>query len=298
MAYVLQFAPQDFVQHPAARHDPVPPVAAAEVPRPVVDQLADHPRRHAHRAHDLPAQRRPGRRPGRPAEGDATIGPDDTLGDGLLRPALSRWASQAMLEAADLVVAGKHTRDACRTNRRRATKAGAATPRRASTGRNHVDFVYNLIRGCNPAPGAWTTLNGQKIQIFDARKHPYRRFADVAGKIGEVSDVTDASFRVSAQGGAIEVLRARGADGKKVPGATSRARTGWRPGRCWAVSGPKKAVEHACDRAEHACDRTGERLRSVPEHACDRISRPSVAEKPAHVPPGAVPLECRSALTL
>ncbi len=38
------------------------------------------------------------------------------------------------------------------------------------------------------------------------------------GKIGEVSDVTDASFKVTAQGGSVEVLRARGADGKKVSG--------------------------------------------------------------------------------
>ena len=45
-----------------------------------------------------------------------------------------------------------------------------------------------------------------------------RRFADVAGKIGAVSAITDGSFRVSAQGGVIEVLRARGEDGKKVSG--------------------------------------------------------------------------------
>jgi hypothetical protein len=30
--------------------------------------------------------------------------------------------------------------------------------------------------------------------------------------------VTETSFRITAQGGAIEVLRARGADGKKVSG--------------------------------------------------------------------------------
>ena len=83
---------------------------------------------------------------------------------------------------------------------------------------HHVDFIYNLIRGCNPAPGAWTTLNGGKVQIFDARKHPFRRFADVVGKVGEVSDVTAGSFKVTAQGGLVEVLRARGADGKKVSG--------------------------------------------------------------------------------
>jgi methionyl-tRNA formyltransferase len=81
-----------------------------------------------------------------------------------------------------------------------------------------IDFVYDLIRGCNPAPGAWTTLNGQKVQIFDARKLVFRRYADVTGKIGEVCNVTEASFTVTAQGGAVEVLRARGADGKKLSG--------------------------------------------------------------------------------
>ena len=58
-----------FRQDPEARHDPVPPVAAAEVPRAVVDQLADHPRRDADRADDLPPDRRARRRPGGPAEG-------------------------------------------------------------------------------------------------------------------------------------------------------------------------------------------------------------------------------------
>ena len=75
-----------------------------------------------------------------------------------------------------------------------------------------------MIRGCNPAPGAWTTLNGKKVQIFDARKRVFRRFADVVGKVGEVSDVTDASFKITAQGGTVEVLRARGEDGKKMSG--------------------------------------------------------------------------------
>jgi methionyl-tRNA formyltransferase len=83
---------------------------------------------------------------------------------------------------------------------------------------HHVDAVYDLIRGCNPAPGAWTTFGGRKLELYDARKHRFRRFADVVGKVGEVSDVTDTSFKVTAQGGRIEVLRARAADGKKASG--------------------------------------------------------------------------------
>ena len=81
-----------------------------------------------------------------------------------------------------------------------------------------IDQVYNLIRGSNPAPGAWTTLGGKKMQIFDARKTVFRRFADVPGKIGEVTGVTSQSFKVTAQGGLIEVLKAKLEDGKKVIG--------------------------------------------------------------------------------
>ena len=40
----------------------------------------------------------------------------------------------------------------------------------------------------------------------------------LAGKIGEISAISESSFRVTAQGGAIEVVRALGADGKKVSG--------------------------------------------------------------------------------
>ena len=81
-----------------------------------------------------------------------------------------------------------------------------------------IDHVYNLVRGCNPAPGAWTTFQGKKLQIFDARKTVFRRFADVPGKIGEVTGVTAQSFQVTAQGGLIEVLKAKLDDGKKLSG--------------------------------------------------------------------------------
>jgi methionyl-tRNA formyltransferase len=79
-----------------------------------------------------------------------------------------------------------------------------------------VDFVYNVIRGCNPAPGAWTTSDGRELSIFDARKVPVRTFSAVRGKVGEVVEVTERSFQVTAQGGRVEVLRAKLGDGKKV----------------------------------------------------------------------------------
>ncbi len=144
------------------------------------------------------------------------IGPDETIGEVYFNK-LFPLGVKAMLEAADLVFAGRHketVQDESQASYEGWCRAGEAQIHWAS----HVDFVYNVIRGTNPAPGAWTTLNGKKVQIFDARKHLFRRFADVAGKIGEVSEVTEGSFKVTAQGGVIEVLRARGEDGKKQSG--------------------------------------------------------------------------------
>ena len=97
-----------------------------------------------------------------------------------------------------------------------------------------IDQVYNLVRGCNPAPGAWTTFDGKKLQIFDARKTLFRRFADVPGKIGEVTDVTPQSFKVTAQGGLIEVLKAKFEDGKKVSGGELAQAAGIKPGAYWS----------------------------------------------------------------
>jgi methionyl-tRNA formyltransferase len=147
---------------------------------------------------------------------ECEIGPDETLGD-LYFNKLFPTGVKAMLEAADLVRAGKH-REAVQDESRASYEGWFREAEARINWASHVDFVYNLIRGSNPAPGAWTTLNGKKLQIFDARKRVARRYADVAGKIGEVSDVTEASFKVTAQGGVIEVLRARGEDGKKLSG--------------------------------------------------------------------------------
>jgi methionyl-tRNA formyltransferase len=144
------------------------------------------------------------------------IGPDDTLGS-IYFDRLFPMGVQAMLEAADLVFAGKHTetvQDESQASYEGWCRAGEAKIDWAKP----IDQIYNLIRGCNPAPGAWTTLKGKRLQVFDARKTLYRRFADVTGKIGEVTEVTPQSFQVTAQGGTIEVLKAKFEDGKKVSG--------------------------------------------------------------------------------
>jgi methionyl-tRNA formyltransferase len=213
MAFVLQFAPQDFVNIPQRGtiqfHPSLLPLyrGPSSINWPIIR-----------------GERKTGLTIFRPTDGldegpvvlqkETEISPDDTLGT-VYFERLFPMGVKAMLEAADLVVAGRHQELA--QDESKASYEGWCRKAEAKLSwASHVDFVYNLIRGCNPAPGAWTTLEGKELQIFDARKHPVRTFGAVKGKIGEVVEVTDKSFQVSAQGGRIEVLRAKLADGKKV----------------------------------------------------------------------------------
>src|SRR6187401_2747197 len=107
------------------------------------------------------------------------IGENDTLGT-VYFDRLFPMGVQAMLEAADLVVAGKHQEVV--QDESQATYEGWCRKAEARVSwHNHVDFIHNTIRGCNPAPGAWTTLGGKELQIFDARKLPVRTFGAVKG---------------------------------------------------------------------------------------------------------------------
>jgi methionyl-tRNA formyltransferase len=151
------------------------------------------------------------------------IGPDDTLGT-IYFNRLFPMGVEAMLEAADLVLSGKY-KETEQIEAHASYEGWCRSAEAKIDWTKPIDQVYNLIRGCNPAPGAWTTFNGKKLQIFDARKTLFRRFADVPGKIGEVTGVTAQSFKVTAQGGTIEVLKAKFEDGKKI-GAGELAQSG------------------------------------------------------------------------
>ena len=147
---------------------------------------------------------------------EVSIGPDDTLGK-VYFDHLFPLGVQALLEAADLVVAGKHqelAQDESLANYEGWFDANAAKIHWAT----HISQIYNLIRACNPAPGAWTKFGEQKVQIYDCHKHVAATYGAVKGKPGEVTQITLDSFFVSCHGGQIEVLKAKGA-AAKVNGA-------------------------------------------------------------------------------
>jgi len=213
MAFVLQFAPQEFVNVP--RHGTIQ-YHPSLLPKYRGPSSINWP--------IIRGDTKTGLSIFRPTDGldegpvvlqkETPIGPDDTLGT-VYFDRLFPMGVKAMLEAADLVISNKH-REVVQDESQATYEGWCRKAEARINWANHVDFVYNAIRGCNPAPGAWTTFEGKELQLFDARKHPVRTFGAVKGKLGEVVEVTDRSFQVSAQGGRIEVLRAKLGDGKKV----------------------------------------------------------------------------------
>ena len=143
------------------------------------------------------------------------IGENDTLGT-VYFDRLFPMGVAAMVEAADLVMAGKHTETP--QDESRASYEGWFREAEAKINwANHADTIHNLIRGCDPAPGAWTTYNGTRLQVYESRKEPVRTFGAVKGKPGEVLEAANGKLVVAAQGGRIHIGKAKLGDAKKVP---------------------------------------------------------------------------------
>jgi methionyl-tRNA formyltransferase len=121
----------------------------------------------------------------------------------------------AMLEAADLVVAARH-REIVQDEQQASYEGWFRETEAKINWANHVDVIHNLIRGCDPAPGAWTTHNGVKLQLFDSRKELVRTFGAVKGKIGEVVEAGNGKLVITAQGGRIHVGKAKLGEAKKI----------------------------------------------------------------------------------
>src|SRR5471030_1715025 len=142
------------------------------------------------------------------------IGPNDTLGT-VYFDRLFPMGVEAMLEGIDLVKAGKAPR--IKQDESKATYEG-----RCGAGNAKIDWgkpweqIDRLIRGCNPAPGAWATLDGKTLKIFDAKPLPARDPKGIAGKLGEIVAVEADGFTVVCADGRFIVTRVQPEGGKKI----------------------------------------------------------------------------------
>ena len=130
---------------------------------------------------------------------DVVIDPDDTLGS-LYFNHLFPMGVDAILEAVDLVRDGT----ALRLNQDPAKGSYEGWCQRTDVEidwAQSMDVVYNLIRGANPQPGAWTTLNGHTVTILDSKKAI--GFANI--EPGSVAEVDTDGVSIGCMDGAVRV---------------------------------------------------------------------------------------------
>jgi methionyl-tRNA formyltransferase len=213
MAYVLQFAPQDFATIP--RHGMIQ-YHPSLLPRYRGPSSINWP--------IIRGDTHTGLTIFRPTDGldegpillqkETPIGPDDTLGS-VYFDRLFPMGISALQEAADLVV-NRGAVGAVQDEAQASYEGWCRDAEARINWHNHIDLVHNLIRGCDPAPAAWTLFKGKKLQLHGVRKHPAQRFEQVKGAIGTVTAIGEHSVFVAAQGGQIEVSKLRYDGGKKL----------------------------------------------------------------------------------
>jgi methionyl-tRNA formyltransferase len=146
---------------------------------------------------------------------EVDVGPDDTLGDVYFKKIFPLGISTT-LEAIDLIRGGNPPR--AKQDESRATYESWCRKKdvQIDWGRPVAD-VYNMIRGANPQPGAWTTLGGAEVLLFDARPVANDPGSDISP--GEVVSVSEDGVTVQSGGGRILLKRVRPAGGGKIPAA-------------------------------------------------------------------------------
>ena len=146
------------------------------------------------------------------------IGPDETLGDVYFKK-LFPMGVEAMLEGLDLVKAGiiiKH-------EQRLEDGSYESWFGKAAA---EIDWlkpvadVYNIIRAANPAPGAWTMVDGIELKIYDSAR------VEGNGTVGKVVSIDDDGVTVQGNGGRILIKRVRPAGGGKMPASEWAAAAG------------------------------------------------------------------------
>ena len=153
---------------------------------------------------------------------ECDIGPDDTVID-LYFKKIYPSAVESVLTVCDLFRSGNTPRivpdESRATYERRCTKTHARIEWHRPVGQ-----VYNLIRGTNPAPGAWTTINGAELGIFDAA------LVQGDGVSGRVREISADGVSVQCIGGRVLVKRVRPTGGAKQSAADWAASVGLKPG--------------------------------------------------------------------
>ncbi len=141
---------------------------------------------------------------------EINIGPDDTTGS-LYFNKLFSMGVDAMAESIALIKSGQAQK--IRQDESLATYEPPCDDKVAQIDfKKPIDDIYNLIRGCDPQPGAYVIFEGKKIRFYDTKKS-----SQTTGKQpGEIVLIEDGGILIAANGGVIKVGKIRVDKGEKV----------------------------------------------------------------------------------
>jgi len=148
----------------------------------------------------------------------------DTLGS-LYFDQLYPLGVKALIEGVDLVRGGKAPKIV--QDESQATYEGWCKKEHVQIDwQKPLSTIWNLIRGADPQPGAWTMYEGTTLLLHDAKKV----VGGASGQAGEVLNVDESGMMVAVPGGQIQVTRVRPEGGQKVAAAAFAKTAGLRPG--------------------------------------------------------------------
>jgi methionyl-tRNA formyltransferase len=141
---------------------------------------------------------------------EATIDPDDTVST-LYYNKLYPMGIDMILESVKLVREGKAPRIA--QDESEATYERPIEDRHVRIDwRKPAPDVYNLIRGADPSPGAWTRIDDRRIKVFDALLEP----EGPAGP-GVIESISDRGVLICGAGGSFLIRKMQAEGGPQMP---------------------------------------------------------------------------------
>ncbi len=151
---------------------------------------------------------------------EIVIGPEDTTGS-LYFNHLFPMGVDAILESIDLIKTGDAPKIV--QDEAGATYEPPCDDRVAGIDwKKPADELYNLIRGCDPQPGAFAVLKGEKIRFYGAKR--IEKAADEAP--GTILDIDDKGIHLALSGGRLIVGKVRPVKGPKAAAAEFAAERG------------------------------------------------------------------------
>jgi methionyl-tRNA formyltransferase len=154
---------------------------------------------------------------------EVPIGPDDTTGT-LYYEKLYPLGLDMFVEAVRLVKQGRAPR--IPQDERYATYEKPCDDRVARIDwRRPAREVYDLVRGCDPSPGAWTRADGTMVRVLDARLRP-----PVTEAPGVIVSVSEEGVLIAGVEGSVLARKLAPESGSPGPAREFAIATGMEPG--------------------------------------------------------------------